>query len=152
MDLRPILYGQLNQAISLHLHLAKSQIYFPLLILKYFIQDFLCTSRNQQTHQRRINGHYCCFNIDIWLKMKIESTYVYQSYFNVYDSQIVHHNPCFNLFILHNNLFDNQGSEINKNDIFLRFDIAFYKNFLPTTHSINLRLPIMALVLDFARN
>ena len=29
---------------------------------------------------------------------------------------------CFNLFILHNNSFDNQGSEINKNDIFLRFD------------------------------
>ena len=41
----------------------------------------------------------------------------------IYDSQIVHHNPCFNSFILHNNLFDNQGSEINKNDIFLRFDI-----------------------------
>ena len=37
------------------------------------------------------------------------------------DSQIVHHNPCFNLFILHNNSFDNQGSEINKinkNDTF----------------------------------
>ena len=44
-------------------------------------------------------------------------------YIYIYDSQIVHHNPCFNLFILHNNLFDNQGSEINKNDIFLRFDI-----------------------------
>ena len=46
-------------------------------------------------------------------------------------SQIVYHNPCFNLFILHNNSFDNQGSEINKNDIFLRFDIlSFTKNFL----------------------
>ena len=33
-------------------------------------------------------------------------------------SQIVHHNPCFNLFILHSNPFDNQRSEINKNDIF----------------------------------
>ena len=33
---------------------------------------------------------------------------------------IVHHNlcPCFNLFVLHNNPFDNQGREINKNDIF----------------------------------
>ena len=31
---------------------------------------------------------------------------------------MVHHNPCFNLFILHSNPFDNQGSEINKNDIF----------------------------------
>ena len=35
----------------------------------------------------------------------------------------MHHNPSFNLFILHNNPFDNQGNEINKNDIFLRFDI-----------------------------
>ena len=42
----------------------------------------------------------------------------------------MHHNPCFNLFILHNNLFDNQGSEINENDIFLRFDIlSFTKTF-----------------------
>ena len=35
----------------------------------------------------------------------------------------MHHDPCFNLFILHDNSFDNQGSEINKNNIFLRFDI-----------------------------
>ena len=28
---------------------------------------------------------------------------MYISY--IYDSQIVHHNPCFNLFILHNNSF-----------------------------------------------
>ena len=40
--------------------------------------------------------------------------------------QIVHHNPCFNLFILHNIPFDNQGSEINKNDIFLGFDILSF--------------------------
>ena len=38
----------------------------------------------------------------------------------------MHHNPCFNLFIIHNNSFDNQGSEINKNDIFLRFDILSF--------------------------
>ena len=43
-----------------------------------------------------------------------------------YDSQIVHHNPCFNLFILHNNSFNNQGSKINKNDIVLRFDIVSF--------------------------
>ena len=46
---------------------------------------------------------------------------------------MVHHNPCFNLFILHNILFipfENQGSEINKNDIFLRFYIlSFTKTF-----------------------
>ena len=51
-------------------------------------------------------------------------------YIYIHDSQIVHHNPCFNLFILHSNPFDNQGSEINKNDIFLRFDIlSFTKTF-----------------------
>ena len=44
-------------------------------------------------------------------------------YVCVRDSQIVHHNPCFNLLIHHNNSFDNQGSEMNKNDIFLRFDM-----------------------------
>ena len=44
---------------------------------------------------------------------------------------MVHHKPCFNLFILHNNLFDNQGSKINKNDIFVRFDIlSFTKTFI----------------------
>ena len=34
----------------------------------------------------------------------------------------MHHDPCFNLFILHSNPFENEGSEINKSDIFLRFD------------------------------
>ena len=48
----------------------------------------------------------------------------------IYDSQIVHHNPCLNLLTLHNNSFATQGSEINKNDIFLRFDIlSFIKTF-----------------------
>ena len=42
----------------------------------------------------------------------------------------MYHNPCFNLLILHNNSFATQGSEINKNDIFLRFDIlSFIKTF-----------------------
>ena len=48
-------------------------------------------------------------------------------YIYIYDSQIVHHNPCFNLLILHNNSFASQGSEINKNGIFLRFDkLSFF--------------------------
>ena len=35
---------------------------------------------------------------------------------------------CINVFILHNHSFDNQGSDINKNDIFLRFDkLSFAK-------------------------
>ena len=38
----------------------------------------------------------------------------------MYHNQIVHHKPCFNLFILHKNLFDNQESQINKN-IFCMF-------------------------------
>ena len=33
-------------------------------------------------------------------------------------SQIVYHNPCFNLFILHNDSFDNLVSEMIKNDFF----------------------------------
>ena len=39
-------------------------------------------------------------------------------YIYIYDSQIVYHNPCFNLFIFHKISLDNQGSEIKKNDIF----------------------------------
>ena len=50
----------------------------------------------------------------------------------MYHNKIVYHKPCFNLFILHNNLFDNQGSEKNKNDIFCMFrHTVFYENFLP---------------------
>ena len=44
-------------------------------------------------------------------------------FMHMYDSQIVHHNPCFNLFILYNNSFDNQGNEINKKDIFYVFSV-----------------------------
>ena len=44
----------------------------------------------------------------------------------IYDSQLVDHSTCFNLFIFHNNLFDKQGGEINKNDISLRFDILSF--------------------------
>ena len=65
----------------------------------------------------------------------------------------MHHNHYFNLLIFHNNSFDNQGSEINKNDIFLTFGhTVFYKNFLSTTHSKNLHLPIIDLVVGGARN
>ena len=58
----------------------------------------------------------------------------------------MHHNPCSNLFILHNNSFDNQGSEINKNIFFMFQQTVVCKNFLPTTHLINLHLPFIALV------
>ena len=45
----------------------------------------------QQKHQRWINAeitlivniHQRCFNVDIWLKMKVEPTYIYRRCFNV---------------------------------------------------------------------
>ena len=45
----------------------------------------------QQTHQRWINVetmlianvHQRCFNVDIWLKMEVEPTYIYRRCFNV---------------------------------------------------------------------
>ena len=45
----------------------------------------------QQTHQHWINdettlivnAHQSCFNIDIWLKMKVKPTYIYRCCFNV---------------------------------------------------------------------
>ena len=52
--------------------------------------------------------------------------YIYIIYiWCIYDNQIVHHDPCLNLFILHNS-FDDQGNEINKNDIFLCFYIMYF--------------------------
>ena len=39
--------------------------------------------------------------------------------------QIVHHNPYFNLFILHDNLFGNQGSDIYIKDY---IDFKYTKN------------------------
>ena len=55
------------------------------------------------------------------------------------DSQIVHHNPCFNLFILHNNSFDNEGNETNKNGIFLRYDtLSFIITMNSTIYSKNI--------------
>ena len=45
----------------------------------------------------------------------------------MHHNQIVHHKPpYFKLFILHNNLFDNQGNKINKNDIFCSFPHTVY--------------------------
>ena len=65
---------------------------------------------------------YICIYIYIY---NIHIIYTYIIY--IYDSQIVHQYPCFNLFlfIFHNDWFDNQGSEIHKNDIFLRFGTIY---------------------------
>ena len=62
----------------------------------------------------------------------------------------MHHNPSFNLLILNNSLIHLivKEAKINKSGIFFTFlHTAFYENFLPTTHSINLHLPVIALVL-----
>ena len=56
---------------------------------------------------------YIIYCVYIFIYIYIYSI-IYSIY--IYDSQIVQNNACFNLFILHNNLFDNQGIEINKND------------------------------------
>ena len=62
-------------------------------------------------------------------------------YIYIYDSQIVHHNTCFDLFILRNNSFDNQGSEMKKKRHFFTFrHTVFYQNFLPTLVAIELRV------------
>ena len=60
-------------------------------------------------------------------------------YIYIYDSQIVHHNTCFDLFILRNNSFDNQGSEMKKKRHFFTFRrTVFYQNFLPNLVAIEL--------------
>ena len=79
-------------------------------------------SKKQLQHKRTHTYTYIYVYIYVYIY-----TYIYMY---IHDSQIVHHNPSLNLFILHNIPFDNQGSEINKNNIFLRFDIlSFTKTF-----------------------
>ena len=54
---------------------------------------------NQQTHQRWINVettlivdvYQRCFNVDIWLKMKVEPTYIYRHFFNVDKTTLKQH-------------------------------------------------------------
>ena len=59
----------------------------------------------------------------------------------IYHNQIVHHKLCFNLFILHNNLFGNQRTEKSKNDIFVRFDVlSFTKTFFLLYSVLSLNL------------
>ena len=56
--------------------------------------------------------YYIYIHIYIYIYMYI-SMYIY-----IYDSKIVHHNTCFDLFILRNNSFDNQRSEMKKKTTF----------------------------------
>ena len=60
----------------------------------------------------------------------------------IYQNHIVHHKPCFNLSILHNNLLDNHGSEINNVStrlyyiIILRFDILSFTKIFPPSFAL----------------
>ena len=48
----------------------------------------------------------------------------------------MHHNLCFNLFMLDNNSSDNQGNEINKNNIFNILTYYFFIFFLIGIYSM----------------
>ena len=56
--------------------------------------------------------------------------YIYIYIYIYLKVQTVHHNPCFNLFMLHSNPFDNQGSEINKNEIFYNMILYVYNIYI----------------------
>ena len=49
----------------------------------------------------------------------------------MYENKIVHHNRSFKLFVLHNS-FDNQGSKINQDNIFLCSSIQSECGKIPT--------------------
>ena len=36
-----------------------------------------------------VNVYQRCFNVDFWLKIKVESTYVYRRCFNVYETTLL---------------------------------------------------------------
>ena len=48
---------------------------------------------------------------DYYIYIYIYIIYIYMYVYIYNDSQIVHHNPCFNLLILRNNSFDNQEAK-----------------------------------------
>ena len=71
-------------------------------------------------------------------------------YFGIRIQKKEHHKPCFNLFILCNNLFDNQGNEINKNNIFYAFQHnVFHENFLYICIHVNYLPSVLIYVLPF---
>ena len=74
---------------------------------------FICANKNKQ-YIYNIYIIYIIYILYILYILYIYIIYIihiiniyYIYYIYIYDSQIVHHNPCFNLFILHNNSFDN---------------------------------------------
>ena len=66
--------------------------------------------------------YLCTPGIKVLVNECMAEIFLIRIYIYIYIfSQIVHHNPCFNLFMLHNN----QGSEIK--NISLRFNILSFK-------------------------
>ena len=65
---------------------------------------------------------YVYIYIYIYIYIYMIYIYIYDNILYIYDiyNQIMHRNPCFNLFTLHNS-FDNQGSKINKTIVFFTF-------------------------------
>ena len=67
--------------------------------------------------------------MDIYGYIYIYNKYIYKYIYIyihicIYDNQIVHHNPYFSLFILHNS-FDKQGSKIIFLSIFFSFSFFY---------------------------
>ena len=79
--------------------------------------------------QQLVHIYKCICDIYIYMYIYIYYIYIYiytYIYIYIYDSQREHHNPCFNLFMLHSNPFDNQGSKINKSDITIKRQTMYY--------------------------
>ena len=57
-----------------------------------------------------------------------------------YGNQIVQHNPCFNLYRLQNNLFNNQETNFLSTTIYLVEEIFRKKQYIKTYASIITRL------------
>ena len=57
-----------------------------------------------------------------------------------YGNQIVQHNPCFNLYRLQNNLFNNQETNFLSTTIYLVEEIFSKKQYIKTYSSLITRL------------
>ena len=64
-------------------------------------------------------------------------------------AMIIKFNPCFNLVVLHNNLFGNQGSQLNKNEtifyvltycLLRKLSSSFYSGYIYTYKQNNFKI------------
>ena len=80
---------------------------------------------------------YVCIFLFIYIFICIYYIILY-----TYICQIVHHNSCFNLSVLHNS-FHNQGSKVIIAIFFTFRNTVFYEIFRPITHSTFLQLELL---------